>query len=202
MTFLKPADNCDPVALFHQWFDDAQKTEINDPDAACLATADAQGRPSARMVLVRQVDARGFVFFTNGHSIKGRQMMENPHAALCYHWKSLRRSVRVEGHVETIAEAESDSYFTGRPRGSRIGAWASQQSEPLESREALVARVAALTAEYGENADVPRPPHWHGYRIVSTRIEFWQDGEFRLHDRFAFTRMAEQDRWTIQRLYP
>lgn len=200
MTLLDaPQPGSDPFNLFDEWFEGAKSSEPFDPDAACLATATENGKPSARMVLVRKVDSRGFVFYTNEHSRKGRELIEGGFAALCYHWKSMERQVRVEGAVLKLDNAESDLYHAARPRESRISAWASQQSQPLESRAVFLERVAQITAHY-EGKDVPRPPHWGGFRIVPERIEFWQAGESRMHDRFVFTR--EKAGWSIQRLYP
>lgn len=201
MTLSEQTIGTDPFALFHEWFREAKSSEHSDPDAACLATA-ADGRPSARMVLVRTVDSRGFAFFTNENSRKGQQLNSNPFAALCYHWKSLGRQVRIEGRVEHTTTAESDDYFSSRHRGSRIGAWASLQSQPLESREDLLKRVAAIEKQYEGSDVIPRPAHWHGFRIVPTRIEFWQQGEFRLHDRFIFTRDDEHSAWRVERQHP
>lgn len=191
----------DPFEQFRRWFADAEASEPNDPNAMTLATADADGRPSARIVLLKDVDSRGFAFYTNTESQKGRQLEMNPFAALCFHWKSLRRQVRVEGPVTGVGEAEADAYFQSRARGSRIGAWASQQSRPLADRPTLLAAVARFEAEY-QGRDVPRPPYWSGYRLTPLRIEFWQDGEFRLHDRFVFARSSDGAPWTIQRLNP
>jgi len=194
-----PPVDTDPFNLFLEWFEGAKGSEQSDPDAACLATADRFGKPSARMVLVRQVDSRGFVFYTNEHSRKGRELIEGGYAALCYHWKSLERQVRIEGPVVQLDDLESDLYHAARPRASRISAWASQQSQPLESRETFLERVKQVEAHY-EDKDVPRPPHWGGFRIVPDRIEFWQAGSARMHDRFVFTR--DGDGWKNQRLYP
>lgn len=200
MTLLDtPPADCDPFNLFHKWFEDAKSSEPSDPDAACLATANSSGKPSARMVLVRTADSRGFAFFTNERSRKGREMAANAHAALCFHWKSIKRQVRIEGRVERVSAAEADAYYASRPRGSRIGAWASLQSEVLESRATLEARVEELEKEYAFK-DIPRPKHWGGYRIVPERIEFWEQAAYRLHDRIAFTR--HEAGWTIERLYP
>ena len=191
----------DPFEQFRRWFADAEASEPNDPNAMTLATADTDGRPSARIVLLKDVDARGFAFYTNIESQKGLQLEVNPFAALCFHWKSQRRQVRVEGPVTAVSEAEADAYYQSRARGSRIGAWASQQSRPLADRPTLLAAVARFEAEY-EGRDVPRPPFWSGYRLTPLRIEFWQDGEFRLHDRFLFSRSSDGAPWTVQRLHP
>lgn len=192
----------DPFELFGEWLDEAEASEINDPTGMALATADADGRPSVRMVLLKGWDRDGFVFYTNLESRKGVQLAENPNAGLLFHWKSLRRQVRVEGPAEPVSDAEADEYFASRPRGSQIGAWASHQSHPLESRHALEARVAKIGARYAVGR-VPRPPHWSGYRVRPLRIEFWKDGAFRLHDRFLFTRDdPASDSWSVARLYP
>jgi pyridoxamine 5'-phosphate oxidase len=189
----------DPFGLFRQWLSDAEAGEPNDPNAMCLATADAAGLPSARMVLLKGVSPRGFTFYTNLDSRKGQDLMVRPRAALCFHWKSLRRQVRVEGPVEPVTAAEADEYFTSRARVSQLGARASQQSRPLESRAVLEARVAEL-AELYKDQPVPRPPNWSGYRVVPEAIEFWSDGAFRLHDRIRFRRAAPG--WETERLYP
>jgi pyridoxamine 5'-phosphate oxidase len=189
----------DPIALFSSWLGDAEASEPNDPNAVALATVDAGGMPNARMVLLKGFDARGFAFFTNTGSVKGGELLARPKAALCFHWKSLRRQVRVRGEVTPVDPAEADAYFASRARGSRIGAWASQQSRPLDSRTTLEKAVAAFTARFGEG-DIPRPEHWSGFRIVPAEIEFWSNGEFRLHDRLLFRRTA--DGWERTRLYP
>ena len=191
--------NADPILLFTKWLETAKSSEIADADAACLATAE-NGHPSARMVLVRHVDERGFTFFTNENSRKGQQMASGGFAALCYHWKSLERQVRVEGAVERVDDADSDAYYASRARGSRVGAWASDQSQPLDSRETLLNKAEEISAKYAHQ-DIPRPPFWRGFRIKPTRIEFWQQGEFRLHDRFVFT-PSTGGGWDVQRLYP
>ena len=191
----------DPFALFRQWFAEATKKEINDPDAITLATVDASGMPDARAMLCKQVDERGFVFYTNAESAKGGEIAANPKAAILYHWKSLRRQVRARGPLAKISDADSDAYFASRPRLSRIGAWASQQSRPLESRVKLMGAVAVLTAKFGVG-DIPRPPYWGGFRLTPVQIEFWQDHQYRLHDRVRFTRESEGDPWRRQRLYP
>lgn len=188
-----------PIQLFETWMAEAGETEVNDPNAMSLATADAEGRPSVRMVLLKDVDDRGFTFYTNMDSRKGEQLAANPHAALCFHWKSLRRQVRVEGMVTVVDDAEADAYFASRARLSQIGAWASLQSQPLEGRFELEKRVAEYTAKFHVGT-VPRPPYWSGYRIAPERIEFWQDRQFRLHDRIIFTR--DGDAWTTERQFP
>jgi pyridoxamine 5'-phosphate oxidase len=189
----------EPLALFAEWLAEAERSEPNDPTAMALATVDADGLPNVRMVLMKDFDASGFTFFTNTLSPKGRELAANPKAALCFHWKTLRRQVRIRGPVEPVSAEEADAYFATRPRMSRIGAWASRQSEPLESRFALEKAVAAYTARYPAGA-VPRPVHWSGYRLRPDTIEFWRDGAFRLHDRIIFRREAAG--WTRRRLYP
>jgi pyridoxamine 5'-phosphate oxidase len=186
--------------LFARWMQDARKSEPRDADAAALATVDSGGLPDVRMVLVKKFDERGFVFFTNSESAKGSELSGNPKAALVLYWKSLNRQVRVRGTVEPVSEQESDEYFASRPRGAQVGAWASRQSRPLESRSMLEAAVARYEKQYAEK--VPRPPHWVGYRIAPLAIEFWADRPFRLHDRLVFTRPAPGTPWTRERLYP
>ncbi len=189
----------DPIALFCEWLAEADKSEINDPNAVTVATVDADGLPDARMVLLKDVDAQGFVFYTNTQSAKGLELAVNPKACLLFHWKSLRRQVRVRGAVEPVTEAEADAYFASRARASQIGAWASDQSRPLESRFALEKRVAEFGVKFGLGA-VPRPPHWGGYRLAPQSLEFWRDRPFRLHERILFSRDSEG--WTTARLYP
>lgn len=189
----------DPYALFDTWFQEAAEKEPNDPNAMALATVGADGQPSIRMVLLKGVDARGFTFYTNYESRKGRQLLENPKAALCFHWKALRRQVRVEGPVEQVDAEEADAYFASRPRGSQIGAWASLQSRPLAGRFELEKRIAQYTAKFGLGA-VPRPSYWSGFRVLPSRIEFWEDRPFRLHDRLVYHRRDEG--WETERLYP
>jgi len=189
----------DPFALFDEWFLEAQAGEPNDPEAMALATADREGRPSARMVLLKARDNRGFTFHTNLESRKGIELAANPRAALLFHWKSLRRQVRIEGSVERVSEAEADAYFATRSRGSQLSAWASDQSRPLASRDAFEARYAETVARF-EDADVTRPSHWTGLRVVPERIEFWNDREFRMHERRLFVRDGAG--WSEGLLYP
>ena len=189
----------DPFALFATWLGDATASEPNDPNAVALATVDADGLPDARMVLLKGFDQAGFVFYTNFESAKGRQILGSMKAAMCFHWKSLRRQVRLRGPVEVVSDADADAYYATRPRGSRIGAWASKQSRPLESRFALEKAVAEYTARYAIG-EIPRPAHWSGFRIEPQQIEFWHDRPFRLHDRVQFKRSGEG--WTKARLYP
>lgn len=195
------ADADEPLKLFSEWMAEAIKSEPNDANAMSLATVDVDGLPNIRMVLLKGYDEAGFVFYTNFESQKGIEILANMKAAANFHWKSLRRQVRVRGAVEKVSDAEADDYFSSRPRDSRIGAWASQQSRPLESRFALEKAVAKFTAKHAIGA-VPRPPFWSGFRIIPTYIEFWHDRPFRLHDRIAFRRRTPQDAWTKQRLYP
>jgi pyridoxamine 5'-phosphate oxidase len=191
----------DPFALFGEWLKEATASEINDPNGVALATVDPDGLPNVRMVLLKGLDERGFVFYTNFESAKGREILASRKAAMVFHWKSLRRQVRVRGPVEVVSDAEADAYYQTRPRGSRIGAWASAQSRPLESRFALETAVAKVTAKYAIG-DIPRPAHWSGFRIIPTEIEFWKDGAFRLHDRVKFIRGGGNDEWETARLYP
>ena len=188
-----------PFARFESWFEEARESEISDPNAMTLATADSRGRPSARMVLLKGFDESGFVFYTNLESRKGGELAENPYVALLFHWKSLRRQVRIEGPAAPVGDAEADEYFASRPRGSRIGAWASDQSRPMEGMFVLERRVAEFTAKFGIG-EIRRPPHWSGYRIAPERIEFWREGRFRLHEREVFVR--DGDNWRIERLFP
>ena len=175
----------DPIALFDRWLAEAEQSEPNDPNAMALATADAVGNPAVRMVLLKGHDARGFVFYTNLESRKANHLDENQEVALLFHWKSLRRQVRIEGHVERVTDAEADAYFATRGRDSQLGAWASDQSRPLDSRDTFEARFDEMKARF-EGGDVPRPPHWGGYRVVPLDIEFWQDRAHRLHERRIF----------------
>lgn len=189
----------DPFAVFEEWFALAKEAEPNDPHAMALATADADGMPDVRMVLLNARDERGFCFFTNFESAKGQQLLANPKAAMVMHWKSLRRQVRMRGPVEQVSPAEADAYFATRHKSSRIASASSKQSRPVVSRAQMMDEVATLTAQIGPG-DAPRPVHWSGFRIVPTSIEFWKDGEFRLHDRVRFTR--QNNGWTSTRLYP
>jgi len=189
----------DPLTQFADWFEEASVSEPNDPNAMTLATVSADGLPSLRVVLLKGFDAEGFVFYTNFESRKGRELLATGVAALNFHWKSLRRQVRIEGGVAPVGDREADAYFAGRPRASQIGAWASIQSEPLPSRDAFEDRIAAFTTEF-ERVDVPRPPHWSGFRLAHRRIEFWQEMPYRLHDRLVYVR--EGRGWRTEKLYP
>jgi pyridoxamine 5'-phosphate oxidase len=189
----------DPITQFDRWLEDALAAEPSNHNAMALATVSTDGRPSTRMVLLKDHDDRGFVFYTNFNSQKGRELKDNPYASLCFHWKSLGRQVRIDGQAESVPDAEADAYYASRPRGSRIGAWASEQSQPVESRDVLEARVAEIATKYA-GKDIPRPPHWSGFRVVPDRIEFWTDRPDRLHDREVFVRSA--DGWAVQRLQP
>ena len=191
----------EPFRLFAAWLAEATTTEPRDPTAMTLATVDADGLPDARMVLLKGADEAGFVFYTNMESQKGRELAANPVAALVFHWKSSNRQVRVRGPVERVTAQEADAYFASRAKQAQIGAWASQQSRPLESRLAFEKQVALYAAKYAIGT-VPRPPYWSGYRIVPSTIEFWQDRPFRLHDRVVFNRAAPGDVWRKTRLYP
>lgn len=193
-------EGSDPFALFGQWLAEATASEPNDPNAMALATTGETGMPDVRMVLLKGFDEHGFVFYTNLESAKGKQLTAVPKAALCFHWKSLLRQVRVRGQVTPVTPEEADAYFATRPRLSRIGAWASQQSRPLESRFALEKAVALYAARFAVGA-IPRPPHWSGFRVVPEEIEFWREGAFRLHERIRFTFAAEAG-WTRTRLFP
>jgi len=195
----------EPFAVFGAWFEEAKAHEPNDPNAFALATVDAAGLPNVRIVLLKGLDPadhaeRGFVFYTNFQSAKGEELLASKTAALNFHWKSLRRQVRVRGLASVVSDAEADAYFATRPRGSRIGAWASQQSRSLESRKALEQAVEAMTAKYP--GDIPRPPYWSGFRVTPLEVEFWHDRPFRLHERVAFRRGAASEAWNKQRLYP
>lgn len=195
---MTPATD-DPIEKFRGWLAEAEAKEINNHNAMSLATATADGRPSVRMVLLKDVDARGFVFYTNLESRKGGELAENPHAALCFHWKSLDRQVRVEGSVQPVDPSEADAYYESRHRSSRIGAWASRQSRPMKTRFDLEKRVAEFTAKFHVGA-IPRPDFWSGFRIVPSRIEFWTEGAFRLHERLVYHPV--DGGWEVERLFP
>lgn len=188
-----------PIEVFREWLAEAEASEPNDPNAMAVATVDSAGNPSVRILLLKGFDERGFAFYTNFESRKGRELLGQPRAALCFHWKSLRKQVRVEGPVEIVSDAEADAYFHSRAYVSQIGAAASHQSRPLDSRATLERRVAELQ-DFLKGAEVPRPPNWSGFRVVPHTIEFWKDGPFRLHDRIVFTRQGMD--WTTERLYP
>ena len=194
-------ENSEPFVLFAQWLAEAERSEPNDPNAMALATAGADGFPDVRMVLLKGFDPAGFVFYTNVDSAKGQELKERPQAALAFHWKSLRRQVRIRGPVAQVSSAEADSYFATRPRLAQIGAWASKQSRPLESRLAFEKAVASVTARYPIGA-IPRPPYWSGFRVTPLSLEFWHDRPFRLHDRIVFSRADVNEAWTRTRLYP
>ncbi|HHI69399.1 MAG TPA: pyridoxamine 5'-phosphate oxidase [Rhodobacteraceae bacterium] len=190
----------DPFALARQWLAEAESTEPNDPNAIALATVDKNGMPNVRMVLLKEIESEGFIFYTNYESVKAEEILASGKAAFVMHWKSLRRQIRVRGLVEKVEGAKADAYFASRSLQSRLGAWASKQSRPLASRAALMAEVARVTARKGTNPD--RPPFWGGYRIIPIEIEFWADGAFRLHDRFRWCRKTVRDGWEIERLNP
>lgn len=192
----------DPCSLFEEWFTAAQESEPNDPHAMALASVDADGMPDVRMVLLNQRDARGFCFFTNFESDKGRELLAHPKAAFVMHWKTLRRQIRVRGPVEVVADKEADAYFATRARVSQIGAHASKQSRPLANRYTLLERVETLKKSFGEDEPVNRPTYWSGFRIIPQAMEFWKDGANRLHDRVRFTRTLPDGTWSRQRLYP
>jgi pyridoxamine 5'-phosphate oxidase len=191
----------DPFLLFEEWFAEAAASEINDPNAMALATVDADGMPDVRVVLMNGRDDNGFVFYTNTQSAKGNELLAVPKAALVFHWKSLRRQVRVRGPVEKVSDATADAYFASRPRDSQIGAWASEQSRPLDARATFEARISEFKIKF-EGKTVPRPPHWTGYRIAPLQMEFWHDRPFRLHDRIVFHRAQKDNAFTKVRLYP
>ncbi|EJF78263.1 pyridoxamine 5'-phosphate oxidase [Bartonella birtlesii] len=191
-----------PFTLFAKWLEEAKMSEINDPNAMALATVDETGLPNVRMVLLKDYSSQGFVFYTNYESQKGKEILQSMKASLAFHWKSLRRQVRIRGIVEKISVQEADAYFQSRPRRSRIGAWASKQSRPLENRFVLEKAIAQYTTRYAVG-NIPRPPYWSGFRVKPLSIEFWRDRPFRLHDRLLFTRdCVEQNNWQKQKLYP
>jgi len=191
----------EPIALFKEWFEDAKAREPNDPEAMALATVDGRGLPDVRMVLLKGVDQRGFVFYTNLESAKGEELAGNPLAALCFYWKSTRRQVRVRGPVSAVSAAEADAYFASRPKDSQIGAWASKQSRPLEGRFALEREVARYAAKYALSS-VPRPEHWSGFLVQPLAIEFWRNRPFRLHERLVYRRESLASPWVTERLFP
>ena len=191
----------DPFVLFQEWLKEAEGAEPNDPNAMALATADAGGVPDVRMVLLKGVDERGFVFYSNADSIKGAELAANPKAALNFHWKALRKAVRVQGTAARVSDAEADAYFATRPKDSQIGAWASPQSRPMEGRFVFEKAIAEYAVKYALTK-VPRPPYWTGWRITPLRIEFWRDRPFRLHDRLVYARAAAEASWRTERLFP
>ncbi|MEL6287775.1 MAG: pyridoxamine 5'-phosphate oxidase [Pseudomonadota bacterium] len=192
----------EPFSLFSTWLADAKDHEINDPNAMALATVDGDGLPNVRMVLLKGVDADGFVFYTNTQSAKGGELQNQHKAAICFHWKSLRRQVRARGAISPVSAEEADAYYASRPRGSRIGAWASDQSRPLGARGQLEDAVKAYEAKFEGTEDIPRPPHWSGFRLVPQEIELWHDRPYRLHERVRFTRTAPDEAWSTSMLYP
>jgi pyridoxamine 5'-phosphate oxidase len=191
----------DPFALFDAWFEEAKKSEPSEPNAMALATADREGRPNVRMVLLKEANASGFVFYTNYESAKGCELLANPHAALCFLWKGTGKQVRARGAVAKVSEAESDAYFASRAKDSQIGAWASAQSRPMEGRFAFEKEVAKYAARYALGK-VPRPPYWGGFRLAPIEIEFWRNRPFRLHDRLVYRRAAPEAPWRTERLFP
>lgn len=197
-SFSPPAN---PYDLFEKWMTQAESKEISDPNAMCLATATSDGKPSARVMLLKGIDEQGFVFYTNANSRKGEQIENNPHAALNFHWKSLLKQVRIEGKLEEVSSQESDDYYNSRPRGSRIGAWASKQSQPIKNKDAFQKALKKYEKEFEGQEIIPRPPHWKGFRVKPDYFEFWQAGEFRLHQRHLYT-PDDLGSWTIKTLYP
>ncbi|MCI5059618.1 MAG: pyridoxamine 5'-phosphate oxidase [Alphaproteobacteria bacterium] len=196
--FTPPAN---PYELFQEWYELAQEKEINDPGAMCLATATPDGKPSARMILLKGLDERGLVFYTNASSRKGQEILKNPDAALCFHWKTLLKQVRIEGPLEEISDEEADSYYSTRHRGSRIGAWASKQSQPLGSYQELKNTVEQCEVSFKDKENIPRPDYWKGFRLKPEYFEFWIDGQYRLHQRYLYT-PDKSGNWNIGMLYP
>jgi len=190
----------DPFLMFQSWLEEAEETEPNDPNAMCVATVDEHGQPGARILLLKGLDERGFAFYTNKESRKVEQLDHNPKAALCFHWKTLRRQVRVEGPIESVSDQEADDYFASRSRKSQIGAWASKQSSPMSDYSELEQAAEEQAKKFENEESVPRPPHWGGYRVIPERIEFWMDGPHRLHKRYLYT--PSGNGWTVQMLYP
>ena len=193
-------DTADPIKLFEEWFNEAKKTEINDPNALALATADKSGVPSVRMVLLKDFNNKGFVFYTNFNSKKGKELKSNLKASMCFHWKSLRRQVRVLGNVEEVSTEEADEYYNTRPYKNRIGAWASSQSEDLDKRDTFLKKISEFEKKYSDQNSVPRPPNWSGWRILPNEIEFWLDGEGRIHERLLY--IKNKTGWKKKLLYP
>lgn len=191
----------DPIALFKSWLNEATETEPNDANAMSVASVDKSGLPNVRVLLLKDVDVDGFVFYTNLNSAKSEELLSSKKAALCFHWKGIRRQVRVRGPIEQVPNDEADAYFATRPRGSQLGAWASNQSHPMKSRESLIEDVMKLEEKH-KDQDVPRPEHWSGLRLAPTSVEFWINREYRLHDRRMFTRKTMGDPWLTERLYP
>ncbi len=194
------ADTENPIDLFKNWFSEAKKKEINDPNAVAVATSDSNNQPNVRMVLLKGLDEKGFVFYTNFNSKKGKELKNNSKASLCFHWKSLRRQVRVLGQVEEVTKAEADEYYNSRPYKNKIGAWASSQSETLDKRETFLNNVKEFEKKYSDKNSVPRPPHWSGWRVMPKEIEFWLDGEGRIHERLVY--IKENQMWKKRLLYP
>lgn len=197
--FNQKSQKLNPIEIFQKWLDIAKENEINDPTACALASVDENGKPNVRMVLLKHHDDKGFVFYTNLKSAKGKELGNNPNAAMCFHWKSIRKQVRIVGKVEGVANTDANAYFESRHPHSRLGAWASEQSQPLDNRKTMIEKFEKYKEKFGEQ-DIPRPEHWSGFRLVPEKIEFWKDGEFRLHDRIQFTK--ENGKWKSILLYP
>lgn len=195
-----PSKN-DPFSIFNEWFEEAKQAEPNNPNAMCLTTVSSSGCPSSRMVLMKEHDKHGFVFYTNSQSRKGRELSESPFVALCFYWKTLQKQIRIEGHIERVSQEMVENYFHSRHRGSQIASAASLQSQPLDDKQTYIDRFNELDKQYEGQDNIPCPEHWNGYRVIPSSIEFWVEGEHRMHDRFVFTKDA-QGRWQSQRLYP